>query len=333
GRSKQPMDKTIKISKKITLEQICNIINPQIKQCLLDHLAKNNNDLLQAFDSKTLKKDLLIYNNEPIKEVHCYENVYTIRKEVSADNFKNEKSLDKVIDRQLKELLKKRLKAYKGNAKLAFSDLDKNPIWLNKEKGIAVKRVTISGVSNVETLHEKRDHVGNLILDKKGKTIQNDFVSTGNNHHVAIYKDEKGKLQDKVVSFYEVVQRVNSGLSIIDRDFNQHLGWQFLFSMKQNELFIFPSEGFNPIEINLLNIENSKMISKHLYRVQKFSRVEYGNSVVRDYVFRHHLETQINDQKELRNTAYKIFKSISEFEFLIKVRTNHLGQIVQAGEY
>lgn len=331
GRSKQPMDKTIKISKKITLEQIYNIINPQIKQCLLVHLAKNNNDLLQAFDSKTLKKDPLIYNNEPIKDVHCYENVYTIRKEVSAENFKNEKSIDKVIDKQLQQLLKKRLQAYNGNAKEAFSDLDNNPIWLNLEKGIAVKRVTISGVSNVEALHEKRDHNGNLILNKKGKPIQSDFVSTGNNHHVAIYEDEKGTLQEKVVSFYEAVQRVNSGFSIIDKEYNNHLGWQFLFTMKQNEFFVFPSEDFNPNEINLMDKKNSQVISKHLFRVQKIS--------AKNYMFTHHLETQAtsgDDLKKLKmliGKKYYFIQTPDKLRGIIKVRTNHLGQIVQVGEY
>ncbi len=323
GKSKQPMDKTIKINKRITLKHISNIIHPQIKQYLLNHVAKNNNDPVHAFDTKTLKNEPLVYNNEPIKEVHCYEDVYTIRKGVNADNFKNEKSLEKVIDKQLRELLKKRLKTYNGNAKEAFSDLDNNPIWLNKEKGITVKRVTISGVSNVEALHEKRDHVGSLILDKDGKPIQNDFVSTGNNHHVAIYKDEKGKLQEKVVSFYEAVQRVNSGFSIIEEEYNKHLGWQFLFTMKQNELFVFPSEDFNPNEINLMDEMNQKIISQHLFRVQKFT--------TKDYFFRNHLETTVENTKETLNYSW-IRTGLSGLEEIVKVRTNHLGQIIQVGE-
>ncbi len=322
GKSKQPMNNTIKINKRITLEQISNIINPQIKQYLLEYVAKYNNDTLKAFDTKTLKKEPLIFNNKLIKEVFCYEDIYTIRKAVNADNFKNEKSLDKIIDSNIKTLLKTRLKAYNGNAKEAFSDLDNNPIWLNREKGIVVKRVTISGVNNVEALHEKRDHNGNLILDKNGKPVQNDFVSTGNNHHVAIYKDIKGKLQERVVSFYEAVQRVNSGLSIIDKDYNKHLGWQFLFTMKQNELFVFPSEDFNPSEINIMDQKNSKMISEHIFRVQKIA--------IKNYVFRHHLETTVTNDLEF---TYRSVRSTGGLEGIVKVRTNHLGSIVQIGEY
>jgi CRISPR-associated endonuclease Csn1 len=325
GKSKQPMDKSIKINKRLTLEQIDNVIHPQIKQCLVDHIVKYDNDPVKALDTKILKKEPLIYNNEPIKEVHCYEDVYTIRKEVNANNFKNDKSLDKIIDSNVKKLLKTRLRKYKGNAKEAFSDLNKNPIWLNKEKGIAVKRVTISGVSSVEALHEKQDHNGNLILDKSGKPIPVDFVSTGNNHHVAIYKDDKGKLQEKVVSFYEAVQRVNAGFSIIDKEYNKHIGWEFLFTMKQNDLFVFPTDNFTPNEEDLMDENNNKLISKHFFRVQKIA--------TKNYMFRHHLETTVEDKKELKDISYINIRSTDPLKGLIKVRTNHLGRIVQIGEY
>ena len=201
------------------------------------------------------------------------------------------------------------------------------------KQGIAIKRVTISGVKNAEALHIAKDHLGNEIFDKNGKSIPVDFVSTGNNHHVAIYEDENGNLQDNVVSFYEAVARVNQGLSIVDKTYNQHLGWKFLFTMKQNEMFVFPAEDFNPSEIDLLDLKNQTKISKHLFRVQKFSKVEYGNSAVRDYVFRHHLESTISDVKELRDKTYKVFKSLGELKNILKVRSNHLGEIIHIGEY
>lgn len=320
GKSKQPMDKLIKISKRISLEQINNIINQQIKQSVLEHLGNFNNDISIAFDAKTLKNKLLLYKGEPLKEVHCYEDIYTIRKEIAPDL-----KIDKVIDKKIKEILKKRLEKYRNNAKKAFSNIKDNPIWLNREKGISIKRVTITGVSNVEALHEKKDHNGDLILDKNGKPIQTDFVSTGNNHHVAIYKDEKGKLEERVVSFYEAVQRVNSGFSIIDKAYNNHLGWKFLFTMKQNELFVFPSNDFNPKEIDLLDKKNAKEISKHLYRTQKIA--------TKNYMFRHHLETIVEDKKELKDISYINIRSTEPLRGIIKVRTNHLGQIVQVGEY
>jgi CRISPR-associated endonuclease Csn1 len=104
--------------------------------------------------------------------------------------------------------------------------------------------------------------------------------------------------------------------------------------MKQNEYFIFPNEqtGFNPNEIDLLDKKNYRLISPNLFRVQKFSKVIYGNSAVRDYVFRHHLETNVEEKKELNGIAYKQLKSLGFAEGIVKVRINHIGELVKVGE-
>ena len=188
----------------------------------------------------------------------------------------------------------------------------------NKEKGIAIKRVTISGVSNAEPLHTQKDHLGNEIFDETGKPIPVDYVSTGNNHHIAIYRDENGNLQEKAVSFFEAVTRANQGLPIVDKTYNQHLGWQFLFTMKQNEMFVFPNKetGFDPQEIDLLDPKNKKLISPNLFRVQKIS--------TKNYFFRHHLETSVETHNALNGVTYKSQLGLNGITDIIKVRINHL---------
>jgi len=226
----------------------------------------------------------------------------------------------------VRRVLEERLSEFGGDARKAFSNLSENPIWLNKEKGIAINRVTITGISNAVSLHDKRDHNGNLMLDHNGNTQPVDFVNTGNNHHVAVYRDEKGSLQESVVSFFEAAARVNLGLPVIDREYRASDGWQFLFSMKQNEYFVFPnsSTGFNPTEIDLLNPDCYAAISQNLYRVQKFT--------IKDYFFRHHLETTVNDNSALKGITWKR-SGLLGIEGIVKVRVNHLGQIVSVGEY
>ncbi len=250
-----------------------------------------------------------------------FETVYTIRKEVSPDL-----KLDKVIDVGIKRILQIRLDEYGGDAKKAFSNLEENPIWLNEEKGIAIKRVTISGINNAEALHHKRDKDGVPILDENGNRQPVDFVNTGNNHHVAIYSDAYGGLQERVVSFYEAVARRNSGLPIIDKDYRADEGWEFLFTMKQNEYFVFPNAetGFNPHEIDLLDSDNYARISPNLFRVQKLAS--------KDYWFRHHLETIVETKNELKGIAW-IRTSVKGIDKIVKVRINHIGQIVTVGEY
>lgn len=105
--------------------------------------------------------------------------------------------------------------------------------------------------------------------------------------------------------------------------------------MKQNEYFVFPNEetGFDPKEVDLMNFDNYALISPNLFRVQTMSRVMYGNQVVRDYKFRHHLETTVKDYKELKDITYKQYKSLDFANQIVKVRIDHIGQIVHVGEY
>lgn len=161
--------------------------------------------------------------------------------------------------------------------------------------------------------------------DENGNNIPADYVSTGNNHHVAVYRDENGNIQENVVSFYEAVSRKNQGLPIIDRSYNQHLGWQFLFTMKQNELFVFPNAqtGFDPLNIDLFDAENKKIISPNIFRVQKIAQ--------KDYFFRHHLETNVENNPATKNFTWKREGTLG-LKGIIKVRVNHLGDIVSVGE-
>ncbi len=306
------------------------------------------------------------------EKVKCVsiEEFYTIRKEVSPSLFLDAKKEDVfykkienesfIIDKTVRLALIARYEKVKIDVEKhnqleidskkkkkvstkAFSNLEENPIWLVKptpksewknqnkpkphELGIPLKRVTISGVSNVESLHFKKDHFGNEILDKDGQKIPVDFVSTGNNHHVAIYRDTDGKLQEQVVSFFEAVTRKKIGLPIIDKTFNTHLGWQFLFTMKQNEMFVFPNEqiDFNPNEIDLEDEKNYTTISPNLFRVQKIA--------TKNYFFRHHLETTVENNKQLSGVAFKPQLGLNGLKGIVKVRINHLGKIIKVGEY
>lgn len=325
GKIKQPVFKDEKISAKFDVETIQKVSNPQFRALLLQRLQKNDRDPKKAFTGKNslIKNPILLNDGTPLPEkvkLTWLEDNYTIRKEIGPDL-----KIDKVIDEGIKRILQDRLNEFNGDSKKAFSDLEQNPIWLNEKKGIAIKRVTISGVNNVEPLHYKKDHLGNEILDNNGKKIPVDFVSTGNNHHVAIYENEKGNLQENIISFYEAVARVNEGLPIVDKNYNEHLGWKFLFTMKQNEMFVFPSDDFNPNEIDLLDRKNQTIISKHLFRVQKIA--------TKNYFFRHHLETKVDEIKELKSITYKPQLGLNAIHGIVKVRINHLGEIVSIGEY
>ena len=50
-------------------------------------------------------------------------------------------------------------------------------------------------------------------------------------------------------------------------------------------------------------------------------------------MFRHHLESTLQDNKELENIVFKLIQNLKPLTNIVKVRINHLGDIVSVGEY
>lgn len=352
GSCLQPIVKEEKVNGTFDCTKIATVASPRYREALLKRMAQFDNDAKKAFSGKNSPDKNPIWLNElhtlnvpeRVKTI-TYETSFTIRKEVSPDL-----NVEKVVDERIKQILQNRLKEYGGDPKKAFSNLEDNPIWLNKEKGISIKRVTISGINNAVALHDKHDKDGQPILDENGHKQPADFVNTGNNHHVAIFRkpkldkngapilDEKGNLQyeydENVVSFYEATSRAMLGYPIIDKEYKKDEGWQFMFTMKQNEYFVFPrydDDGnmvFNPLDYDeewFCNPKNYAEISPSLYRVQKIA--------TKNYFFRHHLETTVAEPKELKGITYKPQLGLNGIIGILKVRVNHIGKIVSVGEY
>lgn len=238
--------------------------------------------------------------------------------------------VSEVIDPCVRAILQKRLDEYGGKASKAFANLEKNPIWYNREKGIAIKRVIIKAKASEGTtipMRSVRNRKGEIITDENGHTMPTAYVNPSNNHHVAIFRDENGNLQEHAVSFIEAVTRATLRYPIIDKDYNKENGWEFLFTMKKNEYFVFPdpSTGFNPAEIDLRDPKNYSVVSQHLYRVQKLAS--------KYYVFRHHLETTVEENSSLKDTTWVRITSINNLKGFVKVRINNIGEIADIGEY
>ena len=342
GRSHEYATTLVKVGASMTLEQIRKVANAREREALLARLCEFGGDAKKAFTGKNSIEKNPIYLNahqteKLANEVKCIDIIerFTIRKSID-DKLK----IEKVVDRGIRAILQQRLDKFGGDAKKAFTNLDENPIYLNEEKGIKIKRVAIyAGVKPV-ALHDKKNKDGNYVLNENGEKIAANFVTEGSNHHVAIYRDGKGDLQEKMVSVLDVTCRiVQEKLPLIDKDYKLEDGWQFLFSMKKNEYFVFPRYEtrindageeervciFDPSEIDLMNPINNELISQNLFRLRKLSS--------KDYVFAHHLETAADKiPTELRDITWKRI-GLSGLEGIIKVRVNHIGQIVSVGEY
>ena len=93
----------------------------------------------------------------------------------------------------------------------------------------------------------------------------NIWVAPGSNHHIIIYSDEKGKVQFKTVTLFEVARRKANNLPIISKELAPDC--DFLLSLQRNEmLMVGPApEGFD------VNTKSTyKLIFDQVYRVQKF---------------------------------------------------------------
>ena len=332
GHTLHRVTEVVKVDGKMTFERAQLVAKKMYREAILARLADFGGAPKKAFTGKNLPKKNPIWLNEehaeqvpPRVKLVYYEDYYPIRKPVSPDL-----KIDKVIDVGVRRILEERLNEFGGDAKKAFSNLEENPIYLNKEKGITIKSVRIRGVLSAISLHEAKDHFGRVITDSRGKHREVDFVQTASTHHIAIYRDADGSLQDVAVSFLDATTRKRLGQPVVDTDYKSSEGWKFLFSMKQNEYFIFPDveHGFDPSEIDIFDPRNKAEISKRLYRVQKMSKTDGG----RDYFFRHHLETTVEDNNALMGIAFKRIRNVKALEDIVKVRVNHLGDILPAKE-
>lgn len=316
GRIKRISEKKEKLNQKFN--NLENIVDSSAKELISKRIDKYGSSI-DAFSSKNIKNDPLLLHNKELKEVSVYENVCV--KRVSLNENFTLAQVEKIVDEKIREKIIKPKIEERGGIKKAFSNLDEGPIWLNKEKGIQIKSVKVYEESKVEK-------------------VRDGYVKTGGNHHALIYLDDKGKYNEKVVSFWDAVEIGKLNIShtgkpypIINRNSDADLG-TFKFSMQINDLFVLDlKHSSNPAEENELDFydaKNRSTLSKKLFRLQKMSKKSNGTFEIH---FRHHLETTIDrNDKVLRGVTWEVFQSNSYLHRLEKIKINHLGQIIKVGE-
>jgi CRISPR-associated endonuclease Csn1 len=261
-----------------------------------------------------------------------YEYEHVVRYKLDT-NFKVA-DVNSIVDEGVRAKVKAHLAMHGNTPKEAFKS--ENILWLNREKGIAVKSVRcFTGYSDLKPLHK----------NEKGEAI--DFVVMGKNHHIAIYKDENGKILDNTVTFWDAIKRKQQKLPVIitnpsatwdellrlgfdDQEILNKMpqpDWHYITSVQQNEMFVFDLSD-EELQSAIQN-NNYALVSKHLYRVQKLSKKFTG---VVDLWFRHHLETELDDSAVAKKL--KKFINLQTLNTMkgIKVKINNLGRIVKVSE-
>ncbi|NJO69973.1 MAG: hypothetical protein HC830_12465, partial [Bacteroidetes bacterium] len=111
------------------------IFKPYIKDLVSKRLEEFENDSKAAVTS--LKKNPIVLR-EGVELTYgtCFTNEFVIKYPVQSIKSKD---LDSVIDSKVREVLRARLEQFGNKEKEAFKDIEKNPVWFNKEKTLQLK--------------------------------------------------------------------------------------------------------------------------------------------------------------------------------------------------
>jgi len=157
----------------------------------------------------------------------------------------------------------------------------------------------------------------------------NQYVETGNNHHIIVYKDAEGEQNGKCITFWDVVTRArkNEDLFQLPKDAR---GGELLYTLQKGDFFLVTEQPSEDIDWN-----DKKTLMSNLYKVQKISSSVAGKGTC---VFIHHTVAKLEgkDGKKLTSDTYKasakdlcelvIRKTASKLQG-IKVKINLLGSL------
>ena len=333
------------IEKQKTLKYIFEnpdlIIKSYIKGLVEKRLMQYNNDSKTSLNS--LKKDpIYLDKNHTIllEYASCYKEEYVIKYTIDV----NFNKLDKVIDNNISSILKRRLEKFNNKAQEAFKDVQKGDITIKwyEDEGLKTPLRSVRCLTGLSAVAPIR---------KNEYGVDIGYVKPGNNHHISIYKDSEGNYHEHVCTFWHAVERKKNNLPVVIKNTNEV--WDRILlqpegaypdsfleklppansllelSMQQNEMLIL--EMHKKEFEDALDQKNYSIISKHLYVIWSLSNC--------DYWLRHHLETKNSELKSIEKSKeakrYYRCKSLKAFFSLnpIKVRINHIGEIVSIGEY
>jgi CRISPR-associated endonuclease Csn1 len=238
------------------------------------------------------------------RKAPCQAEAYHRR--VKITELKNHKHVGKVVDDTIRNLICRHLQencnvdVYEPKGYDIPNDafyLDGNwRLFLPNKNGhqVPIKKIRI------------RESMGNAVQLKSGI---NQYVNPRNNHHVLIYRDHDGNLQEEVVQFWTVVERQLQGEDIYQLPNN---GMAIVSILQINDMFLL---GLTDEEVED-NRNNPAFLGGYLYRVQKLSSLFY--------TFRlHTASTLLKKREELYIKSFGAWEKLNP----IKVDMNMLGEL------
>ena len=218
------------------------------------------------------------------------EEAFHVRKAI--DSLTTAKQLDKVVDITIKKLIQKRIELLGGYEK---DKIPPNTFFTIDENGNKQAQIFLPNKNGEPVPIRKVRMKENFSGAEQLKGDINQYVNPRNNHHVLIYKDEKGNLKEDVVTFWTVVERKRQKLPvyIMPED-----GVEFITSLQINDMFLL---GLQEQEIDWEN-PNNNVLKEHLFKIQALSSGFYE--------FR--LSTDATQNKDTNTNIFKRIQSFGE---------------------
>lgn len=257
---------------------------------------------------------------------HDGEVRYVVRRPISS--FTSIKDLDVIVDDAVRETIIAQI------GERTFKDAINAPLYMNKEKGILIKKVRCYA-NSVKSPINIRQH-----RDKSKKEYKQQYhVANDTNYMIAIYEEEvKGKIKRD----YKIIRSIDAAY-----DYSAAVGCKGMINLAPhvsgkgfplktiirvgNHVILYEN---TPEEID---IENMSDITKRLYKVTGISLNPVGNGYGQ-IVMRHHQEARCAKDIKIKNGAFKngeeyrasILMLHTQFNALVEgldFEINELGEI------
>lgn len=218
---------------------------------------------------------------------------YVVRRALSS--FEKASEIESIVDEAVKDIVKKAVEG--KNIKEALA----TPIYINKEKGILIKKVRcyVNSIKNPVDIRSHRD-----ASDKEYKRafhVQND-----ENYLLAIYE---GVVKGKIKTEFELVRNIDAAMyfkSSTDRDDFPSIvpetspkGYPLKHKLTVGKMVILYET--TPEEIDFYNVAD---LGRRLYKITGLSINPVGNGYG-SINMRHHQEARMAKEIKAKNGAYK----------------------------
>lgn len=244
-----------------------------VEKILISH-KKVTNDITIRY--KTVEKNGKKHTNKGVaargqlhketvfgKRTFNGEEAFHVRKPI--ESLETAKQIDKVVDETTRLLILKRVNELGGFVK---DKVPANTFFVADENGVKQPQIFLPNKNGAPVPILKVRIKENIGGAEKLKEKVNQWVNPRNNHHVLIYKDEKGNLKEEVVTFWTVVERKRTGQPAYQLPID---GKEIVTTLHINDMFLL---GLNEEEINWEN-PDCEVLKEYLYRVQKLSSKFY----------------------------------------------------------